>query len=76
MQQVKKVPMRGTASEVAGVMLPTMPRKNVTDKRIVISSVIFSHDSGGIVKPLSFIFSNSIEYNLSLTQKGHDGYEK
>ena len=51
MQQEKKVPMRGTASEVGGLMSATMERKKQTERRIVISSVIFSHASGGIVKP-------------------------
>lgn len=38
MQQVKNVPMSGTASDVGGVMSATMLRKKHTDRRMVISA--------------------------------------
>lgn len=39
MQHVKNVPIRGTASEVGGVMSATMERKKQTESRIVISAM-------------------------------------
>jgi hypothetical protein len=47
--------IKGTASEVFGIDSETVLRKTVSDRRIVTSSVSFSPESGGRVKPSSAI---------------------
>lgn len=49
--QLKYVPSRGTASEVAGIVSATIFRNTVRDKRMVTPRDSFSPESGGKVNP-------------------------
>lgn len=53
--QLKYVPSRGTASEVAGIVSATILRNTVSDSRIVTPRDSFSPESGGNVKPSTAI---------------------
>lgn len=66
MMQLKYVPRRGTASEVAGMVSATMFRKTVSDSRMVTPSDSFSPESGGNVKPRTAIEAISTQGTIRL----------
>lgn len=51
MMQLKYVPNKGTASDVAGIVSATILRNTVNDNKIVTPNDNFSPESGGKVKP-------------------------
>lgn len=64
--QLKYVPNKGTASDVAGIVSATMFKKTVSDSKIVTPSDNFSPESGGNVKPNTAIDAISTQGTIKL----------